>query len=156
VECVAVRSAEEMRRVVLDRARDCTVVIKAAAVADFRPAAPQQQKIKRGKGRVTLELEPTADILAELGRKKNGLVLVGFAAETDRVAENARAKLSEKGLDLVVANDVTQEGAGFDADTNVVTLLARDGGQVDLPKLTKAEVADRVLDEVARLRRNPK
>jgi len=156
VDCVGVRSAEEMRRAVLDRARDCTVVIKAAAVADFRPTAPQPQKIKRGKGRVTLELEPTTDILSELGRMKNGLVLVGFAAETDRVAENARAKLSEKGLDLIVANDVTQQGAGFDADTNVVTLFARGGGQVDLPKLTKAEVADRVLDEVARLRRNPK
>ena len=156
VERVAVRSAEEMRRAVLERARECTIVIKAAAVADFRPAAPQPQKIKRGTKPVTLQLEPTADILAELGRMKNGLLLVGFAAETDRVGENALAKLREKSLDLVVANDVTQEGAGFDADTNVVSLFARDGGQVDLPKLTKAEVADRVLDEVARLRRNPK
>jgi phosphopantothenoylcysteine decarboxylase/phosphopantothenate--cysteine ligase len=156
VERVDVRSAEEMRRAVLDRAPKCSVVIKAAAVADFRPAAPRSKKIKRGKEPLKLELEPTADILGELGKMKNGLVLVGFAAETGNVAENARAKLREKGLDILVANDVTQEGAGFDADTNVVTLFTRGGGEVELPKLTKAEVADRVLDEVVRLRRNPK
>jgi phosphopantothenoylcysteine decarboxylase/phosphopantothenate--cysteine ligase len=156
VERVDVRSAEEMRRAVLDRGKASTVVIKAAAVADFRPAAPQAQKIKRGKSKVALELEPTPDILAELGKMKNGLVLVGFAAETESVADNARAKLREKGADVLVANDVTRPGAGFDSETNVVTIFTRDGGQVDLPQLTKSEVADRVLDEVARLRRNSK
>jgi len=156
VERVDVRSAEEMRRAVLDRAPKCSVVIKAAAVADFRPAAPQSKKIRRGKEPLKLELEPTADILAELVKMKNGLVLVGFAAETGSVAEKARAKLREKGVDILVANDVTQEGAGFDGETNVVTVFTRGGGEVSLPKLTKAEVADRVLDEVVRLRRHPK
>jgi phosphopantothenoylcysteine decarboxylase/phosphopantothenate--cysteine ligase len=152
VECIGVRTTEEMRRAVLDHAGESTVVIKAAAVADYRPAAAQEKKIKRGKGRVTLELEPTADILAELAASKGKKVLVGFAAETDCVAENARAKLVGKKLDLVVANDVTQEGAGFDADTNIVTLFARDGREAALPKLAKREVAHRILDEVLRLK----
>jgi len=151
VERVDVRTSEEMRRAVLDRAADSTVVIKAAAVADYRPASPEVKKIKRGKERMTLELEPTADILAELGAVKGGRVLVGFAAETDGVAENARAKLAAKKLDLVVANDVTQPGAGFDAETNIVSIFARDGRELSLPKMDKLEVADRVLDEVLRL-----
>jgi len=152
VECVSVRTTDEMRRAVLDLASDSTVVIKAAAVADYRPAAPQEKKMKRGKGRVTLELEPTPDILADLAAAKGRRILVGFAAETDRVAENARAKLAGKKLDLVVANDVTQQGAGFDADTNVVTLFARDGREEALPKMSKRDVAHRILDEVVRLK----
>ena len=152
VECVPVRTTDEMRRAVLERASESTVVIKAAAVADYRPAAPQEKKMKRGKGRVTLELEPTPDILADLAAVKGKRILVGFAAETDRVAENARAKLADKKLDLVVANDVTQEGAGFDADTNVVTLFARDGHEEALPKMSKRDVAHRILDEVVRLK----
>jgi phosphopantothenoylcysteine decarboxylase/phosphopantothenate--cysteine ligase len=156
VERVSVRSAEEMRRAVLDRAGECTVVIKAAAVADFRPAAQQEQKLKRTAGPVTLALEPTADILTELSKLKNKPILVGFAAETERLAENARAKLRDKALDIVVANDLTLAGAGFDADTNIVTIFTRDAEQFDLPRMTKADVADRILDEVLRLRRNPK
>jgi phosphopantothenoylcysteine decarboxylase/phosphopantothenate--cysteine ligase len=152
VDCVSVRTTDEMRRTVLDRASESTVVIKAAAVADYGPAAPQDKKMKRGKGRVTLELEPTPDILADLGAAKGKRILVGFAAETDRVAENARAKLAGKKLDLVVANDVTAEGAGFDADTNVVTLYARDGREEALPKMSKRDVAHRILDEVVRLK----
>jgi phosphopantothenoylcysteine decarboxylase/phosphopantothenate--cysteine ligase len=152
VERVSVRTTEEMRRAVLDRAAESTVVIKAAAVADYRPAAPRDQKMKRGKGKLTLELEPTADIIGELAADKGSKVLVGFAAETDRVAENARAKLAGKKLDLVVANDVTQDGAGFDAETNIVTLFARDGREVPLPRLSKLEVAHRILDEVLRLK----
>lgn len=152
VECVAVRTTEEMRRAVLERLDESTIVIKAAAVADYRPVAPEAKKIKRGKGPMTLELAPTADILAEVAAAKGARVLVGFAAETDRVAENARAKLASKKLDLVVANDVTQDGAGFDAETNVVTLFARDGREVPLAKMTKLEVAHCVLDEVLRLR----
>jgi phosphopantothenoylcysteine decarboxylase/phosphopantothenate--cysteine ligase len=135
VERVSVRTTEEMRCAVLGRAAESTVVIKAAAVADYRPAAPQEKKMKRGKEKLTLELEPTADILSELAVGKGSKVLVGFAAETDSVAENARAKLAGKKLDLVVANDVTQEGAGFDAETNIVTLFTRDGREVPLPKL---------------------
>ncbi len=150
VERISVRATEEMSRVVLQRAAECSVVIKAAAVADFRPATPQPHKMKRG--RVTLTLEPTPDILADLARQKGGRILVGFAAETERVAENARGKLLSKGVDMVVANDVTADGAGFDGDTNVVSIFTRDGRHVDLPKMSKFEVANQVLDEVLRLR----
>jgi len=154
VERVSVRATEEMRRAVMDRAAECTVVIKAAAVSDFRPVTPLPEKIKRGSSRVILELEPTADILAELARQKGKRILVGFAAETDHVVQNAEEKLVTKGVDMVVANDVTADGAGFDSDTNIVSLFLRDGRQVDLPKMSKFEVANRVLDEVLRLRRN--
>ncbi len=152
VELISVRTSEEMHRAVLVRAAEATVIIKAAAVADYRPVAPQQKKIQRGRGALTLELEATPDILADLAREKGDRTLVGFAAETDRVAENARAKLTAKSADLIVANDVTAEGAGFDTETNVVTMFARDGREQSLPMMSKLEVAGRVLDEVARLR----
>jgi phosphopantothenoylcysteine decarboxylase/phosphopantothenate--cysteine ligase len=118
--------------------------------------------MKRGEGSITLDLEPTPDILAELGRsashekgqhEKGSRVLVGFAAETDRVAENARAKLERKGADMIVANDVTQEGAGFDTDTNIVTIYTRDGNETALPKMTKFDVANRILDQILHLQR---
>jgi phosphopantothenoylcysteine decarboxylase/phosphopantothenate--cysteine ligase len=153
VECIQVRTAEEMHRVVLQRAAECTVVIKAAAVADYRPVAQHAKKIKRGTGRFLLELEPTPDILADLAREKGDRILVGFAAETDHVAEHAREKLAAKRADLIVANDVTQEGAGFDQDTNIVSLFARDGRELSLPRMSKFDVASRVLDEVLLLRR---
>src|SRR5580658_9380953 len=157
VDWVPVRSTEEMRNAVRERAADANVVIMAAAVADYRPAAAQSQKLKRGDGGLTLDLEPTPDILAELGRdpvqQSGRRVLVGFAAETDRLADNARGKLARKGADMIVANDVTQEGAGFDADTNIVTLFLRDGRELPLPKLTKFEVANRILDRVIELQR---
>jgi phosphopantothenoylcysteine decarboxylase/phosphopantothenate--cysteine ligase len=152
VERVNVRSAEEMRSAVEGRFAACSVAILAAAVADYRPARPSATKIKKEDAARRIELEPTADILAELGRNKGGKLLVGFAAETDHVAENARKKLAAKNADLIVANDVAAEGAGFDHDTNIVTLLARDGRDLALPKLTKNEVAHRILDEVLRLR----
>ncbi len=152
-EFISVRSTEEMHHAVLHRAHECTVVIKAAAVADYRPVAQHTKKIKRGTGRITVELEPTPDILADLARVKGDRVLVGFAAETDQVAEHARAKLAAKRADLIVANDVTQEGAGFDQDTNIVTLFARDGREFALPRMSKLDVANRVLDEVLRLRK---
>ncbi len=157
VDWVPVRSTEEMRGAVRERAGDANIVIMAAAVADYRPAAAQSQKIKRGDAGLTLELEPTPDILAELGRElaqqRCRRVLVGFAAETDRLAENARGKLARKGVDMIVANDVTQEGAGFDTDTNIVTLFLRDGREIPLPKLTKFEVANRILDQVIDIQR---
>jgi len=143
---IPVRTTEEMRRAVQERAGEASIVIMAAAVADYRPAATQTNKIKRGGERLTLELEPTPDILAELSAKRGNRLIVGFAAETERVAENARAKLTRKGADMIVANDVTQEGAGFDTDTNIVTLFLRDGREIPLPKLTKLEVAHRILD----------
>ncbi|HEY4709254.1 MAG TPA: bifunctional phosphopantothenoylcysteine decarboxylase/phosphopantothenate--cysteine ligase CoaBC [Candidatus Acidoferrales bacterium] len=155
VDWVPVRSAEELRTVVRERASDADIVIMAAAVADYRLAATQSQKIKRGDAGLTLELEPTPDILAELGREpvREGRrrVLVGFAAETENLAENARGKLARKRADMIVANDVTQEGAGFDADTNIVTIFQRDGGELPLPKLTKLEVANRILDQALKL-----
>ena len=151
-EYLSVRTTEEMHRAVLSRAAGCTVIIKAAAVADYRPVAQQPKKMKRGAGRVTLELEPTPDILGDLAREKGDRVLVGFAAETDRLAEHAREKLRTKRVDLIVANDVTQQGAGFEQDTNVVSLFARDARELSLPRMSKLEVAHRVLDEVLRLR----
>lgn len=152
VDWVPVRSTEEMRSAVMARAPEATILIMAAAVADYRPAAVHANKIKRTEGRITLDLEPTADILAELGRAKGKSILIGFAAETDRLLENARDKLQRKGADMIVANDVTQEGAGFDIDTNIVTLVLRDGRDVPLPKMTKREVADKILDQALALR----
>jgi phosphopantothenoylcysteine decarboxylase/phosphopantothenate--cysteine ligase len=152
VERVDVRSAQDMHRAVLERLPQSSIAIFAAAVADYRPADTNSQKIKRSGEGLTLRLEPTPDILAEAARNHGDRVIVGFAAETERVAENARKKLAEKNADLIVANDVTAEGAGFDGDTNVVTLFSRDGRDLPLPKLTKQEVADRILDEVLRLR----
>jgi phosphopantothenoylcysteine decarboxylase/phosphopantothenate--cysteine ligase len=160
VDWIPVRSTEEMRRAVLERAADAHVAILAAAVADYRPAAVEEKKIKRGEGSFTLELEPTPDILAELGRgraQSNAkLVLVGFAAETDRVAENARQKLARKGADMIVANDVTKEGAGFDTDTNIVTLYTRDQCEIPLPKMSKLEVANHILDHALEIQRQSK
>ncbi len=153
LEFIRVRSTEEMHRAVLDRAAECTVIIKAAAVGDYRPVAHHTEKLKRGAGRLTIELEATPDILADLAREKGDRILVGFAAETDHMAEHARQKLVAKRADLIVANDVTQEGAGFDEETNIVTLFLRDGREVSLPRLSKFDVANRVLDEVLQLRR---
>jgi phosphopantothenoylcysteine decarboxylase / phosphopantothenate---cysteine ligase len=152
VELVPVRTTEQMHRTVLARLEQTTVVIMAAAVADYRPVRPQQTKIKRGSGRLTLELEPTPDILADISRRKGHRIVVGFAAETDDVAEHARWKLADKAADLIVANDVTAEGAGFDHDTNVVTLFRRDGSEESLPRMSKLEVAHRVLDHILELR----
>ncbi len=156
VDWLPVRSTEEMHRTVLDHAKDAHAVIMAAAVSDYRPAAAAAQKIKRSEGKLMLELEPTADILAELGREKGSRILVGFAAETDHVAENARRKLAVKRADMIVANDVTREGAGFDTDTNVVTLFLRSGEEIALPKMSKFDVANRILDRVLTLHKGAK
>ncbi|MGA7223513.1 MAG: bifunctional phosphopantothenoylcysteine decarboxylase/phosphopantothenate--cysteine ligase CoaBC [Candidatus Acidiferrales bacterium] len=156
VDWVPVRATEQMHRTVLERAREANVAIMAAAVSDYRPAAAQDSKIKRGSGGFTLQLEPTPDILAELGREKGPRVLVGFAAETNNVGENARGKLARKGADMIVANDVTQEGAGFDTDTNIVTLYLRDGHEIPLPKMSKLDVANRILDQVLEIQKQSK
>ncbi len=152
VECVNVRTALEMHQAVKQHFGKASVGIFAAAVADYRIAEPAEQKIKRSKEALEIRLEPNPDILASVAAEKGARLVVGFAAETNRVAENARKKLAAKNADLIVANDVTAEGAGFDLDTNVVTLFARDGRDLPLPKMTKREVADRILDEVVRLR----
>lgn len=151
-EFVPVRTADEMRSAIFERLPQATVVLMAAAVADYRPAKPSAQKIKRGSVPLTLELAPTPDILAEIAAQKAGRTLVGFAAETSDLAANARGKLLRKGVDLVVANDVSQQGAGFEVDTNIVTLVRRDGTLLDLPQMSKLDLASRLLDEVAALR----
>jgi phosphopantothenoylcysteine decarboxylase/phosphopantothenate--cysteine ligase len=152
IERVNVRSADEMYRAVEERFSNATIAILAAAVADYRPAHLHDEKIKKDDSALTISLERTTDILATIASKKGQRIVVGFAAETERVAENARKKLSAKNADLIVANDVTAEDAGFDRDTNIVTLFSYDGRDLALPKLSKAEVAQRILDEVVRLR----
>ncbi len=152
VERVDVRTAEEMLRTVKSRFTKATIAVFAAAVADYRPASASTAKIKRTNEALTIRLEPNPDILATVAKEKAEQVVVGFAAETDHVAENARKKLEKKNADLMVANDVTAEGAGFDVDTNIVTIFSRDGRDLPLPRLSKAEVAQRILDEVLRVR----
>ncbi len=152
VERISVRTAEEMHHAVTSRFPECTVAILAAAVADYRPVEKQLQKMKCGKSSLTVQLEPTKDVLADIAKRKDDRLVVGFAAETDHVAENARKKLTVKDADLIVANDVTAEGAGFDVETNVVTLFARDGRDLALPRMPKTEVAQKILDEILRLR----
>jgi phosphopantothenoylcysteine decarboxylase / phosphopantothenate---cysteine ligase len=152
VRRIDVRTAEEMLRAVNENFEKSTIAIFAAAVADYRPAKSFDQKIKREKESLTISLEPNTDILATVAKNKGNRLVVGFAAETERVAENARKKLTAKNADIIVANDVTAEGAGFDVDTNVVTLFSRDGRDLALPRMSKTEVAQRILDEVIRLR----
>jgi len=149
-EVTQVESAEEMRQAVLNLLPRVTIVIKTAAVADYRPKSAASQKIKRS-GPMTLDLEPTADILAEVGRRRQSQIVVGFAAETQNALENARKKLASKSLDAIVVNDVSREGVGFDSDRNAVTIITHDE-VVEVPETTKWEVAQRVLDQVVRLR----
>jgi len=153
-ERVDVRTTEQMHRAVLENLDRATVVIMAAAVADYRPVASQESKLKRAAGRLTIEFEPTADILADVSRRKGERIVVGFAAETEQVAGHARRKLRDKAADLIVANDVTAPGAGFDHDTNVVTLFGANGREQALPKMTKLQVAHRILDQVVELLRS--
>ena len=151
-ELVNVTTAEEMRSTVLDRMNEATLVIKAAAVADYRPVAVSAQKLKR-TGPMTLELAPTEDILAEVVRRRRpGQLIVGFAAETENRMENGRAKLLAKGADAIVVNDVAGEGVGLDADTNAAAFLTR-ATAVELPQMPKRQLADRILDEILTLRR---
>jgi phosphopantothenoylcysteine decarboxylase/phosphopantothenate--cysteine ligase len=154
VEAVAVETAAEMEAAVLDRA-DADVVIMAAAVADFRPVAAADRKIKKDEGVPTIALEPTPDILAGLGeRKRPGQILVGFAAETDDLLANAQRKLTAKRLDLLVANDVLAPGAGFQYDTNEVIILRSDGSPTSVALSDKRAVARAVLDAVVECRRS--
>ena len=146
-----VETAEDMLAAVLKLLPQATVVIKTAAVADFRPKMASEQKIKRN-GEMTLELEPTADILAEVARRKTAQIVVGFAAETENVLENARKKLASKSLDAIVVNDVSREGVGFDSDRNAVTIISH-SEVVEVPETSKWEVAQRVLDQVVKLRK---
>lgn len=149
---VAVTTAEEMRRAVLDRLPDASIVVKAAAVADYRPVQRAEQKIKRS-GPLTIELEPTEDILAEVVRaRKPGTLVIGFAAETERPLEHARGKLERKGADAIVLNNVGRPEIGFDSDRNAVTFLTSTASH-ELPEMHKRALADCILDEVLMLRR---
>ncbi|NWF93485.1 MAG: bifunctional phosphopantothenoylcysteine decarboxylase/phosphopantothenate--cysteine ligase CoaBC [Syntrophaceae bacterium] len=151
IKVFSVRTAEEMREAVLAHMEGCSVVIKAAAVSDYRPKEISEKKLKKTEPFHSLELERTGDILEEVGRKKGDRIVVGFAAETEDLVANGRKKLMEKNLDLIVVNDVTRPGAGFGLDTNQVKILYPSGEVKDLPLMSKEEVSQIILDEVARL-----
>jgi phosphopantothenoylcysteine decarboxylase/phosphopantothenate--cysteine ligase len=149
VQAVTVTTAEEMHKVLTGYLAWSTIVIMAAAVADFRPALSAGQKIKKDAQPMTsLELEPTVDILSDLSRRRTTQFLVGFAAETQDLVSHAQAKLTKKGLDLIVGNNVLAEGSGFGSDTNQITLLSRKGRPIELPLMTKRAAADALLDRV--------
>ena len=149
-ETTKVESAAEMCEAVMKLLPQSTIVIKTAAVSDYRPKEPATQKIKR-KGPMSLELEPTVDILAEIARSRESQIVIGFAAETQNVLDNARKKLTAKALDAIVVNDVSREGVGFDSERNAVTIITRDE-VIEVPETTKWDVAQRVLDQAAHLR----
>jgi phosphopantothenoylcysteine decarboxylase/phosphopantothenate--cysteine ligase len=151
-ELVRITTADQMRTAVLERMTEATLVIKAAAVADYRPLNVSEQKLKR-TGPLTLELAPTEDILAEVVRRRRpGQIIIGFAAETENRMENGRAKLLRKGADAIVVNDVSGEGVGIDADVNAATFLTLSTA-IELPEMPKRQLADRILDEILTLRR---
>lgn len=148
VERVSVKTAEEMRDAVVEECADADVLVMAAAVADYRPPAAAGQKVKRSKANLTVEMVPTPDVLSEV---KGDLVRVGFAAESEDLVRNASEKIAKKGLDLIVANDITAAGSGFGTDTNQVTIIDKGGAVESLPLLSKYEVAQRILNRVVPL-----
>jgi len=152
VELISVRTAVEMRQAVMDHLEQATMVIKAAAVADYHQANPPRQKVKKTAARLSLELDPTPDILAEVGRKKGDRLLVGFAAETENLIEEARRKMQSKNCDMVVANLVSRQGIGFESDDNEVTLVLRTGETIPVERASKSLIAHRIFDEMMRLR----
>ena len=145
---IPVASAVDMRDAVMDNLGSSTVVIKAAAVADYRPSSRSARKIKKGVDGLALQLERNPDIILEVGRKKGNRILVGFAVETENLVQNARVKLKKKNMDIIVANDVTKEGAGFGYDTNIIKIISADGKIENVPLMSKMEVAHRILDRV--------
>ncbi|HQE04944.1 MAG: bifunctional phosphopantothenoylcysteine decarboxylase/phosphopantothenate--cysteine ligase CoaBC [Tepidanaerobacteraceae bacterium] len=150
---IAVKTAKEMYNAVLRHYDDVDVVIKSAAVADFSPKNIKSEKIKKHNTQMTIELEKNPDILQELGNKKAGQILIGFAAETSDLTVNAHEKLRKKNLDFIVANDLTKAGAGFAADTNIVSIIYKDGRIEELPKMSKKDLANVILDRVMLLLR---
>jgi len=149
---ISVTTAAEMRDAVIKEFAQCTAIVMAAAVADYRPARVADQKMKRGKEPVELRLEPNPDILKELSDKKDGKLLVGFAAETEELTANAEKKLREKNLDMIIANNVAEAGSGFDGDTNIATILDRTGAKRSLPLMSKDELADCIYDHFLALK----
>ena len=152
VELVPVRTAVEMRQAVMDHLEQSTMIIKAAAVADYQRTNPPRQKVKKTAARLSLELDPTPDILAEVSRKKGDRLLVGFAAETENLIEEARRKVQSKNCDMVVANLVSQRGIGFESDDNEVTLVLRTGETIPIQRASKSVIAHRIFDEMIKLR----
>lgn len=146
VTYVPVSTAVEMRHAVMKNLKQSTIIIKSAAVADYRPSVCADAKIKKKDGPWTLYLERNPDIIAEIGKKKKERILIGFAMESEDLIKNAKAKMLAKNMDLIVANDVKQKDAGFQSDTNIVKILDRDGGIEELPLMDKIDVADRILD----------
>jgi phosphopantothenoylcysteine decarboxylase/phosphopantothenate--cysteine ligase len=151
VETVQVESAEDMYRETVNRFAEADIVIKSAAVADYRPSLVSDEKMKKQDGDLVIEFERTKDILKELGERKEHQILVGFAAETHHVEEYALKKLEKKNLDMIVANNVNQDGAGFGTDTNIVTIYKRSGEKMELPVMSKEEVSKNILREIIRL-----
>jgi phosphopantothenoylcysteine decarboxylase/phosphopantothenate--cysteine ligase len=141
-----------MREAVFEHLNSATIIVKAAAVADYHVAQVPQQKIKKTATRLSLELEPTPDILAELGQKKGDRLLIGFAAETENLKQEVRRKLASKNCDMVVGNLIGQDGTGFESDSNEVVLALSTGELLTIPRASKREVADRIFDEAMKLR----
>ncbi len=152
VEVVRVKTAREMRDAVMSRMAESTIIVKAAAVADYHVAEAAPQKVKKTAARLSLELDPTPDILAELGRRKDDRVLIGFAAETQNLVAEARRKLASKNCDMIVGNLVNREGTGFESDENQVVLALATGEAIELPRASKRRIADQILDQVSKLR----
>ena len=150
VEAVPVVSAEDMYQAVTTRAKEQDIIIKAAAVADYRPATVAEEKIKKTENAASIKLERTRDILAALGEDKGKTCLCGFSMETENMLENSRKKLKKKNLDMIVANNLKVEGAGFGTDTNVITILTEEK-ELELPQMSKEEAANRILDELIEL-----
>lgn len=148
IKIIKIRTAQDMEKEVLRHFEESTVVIKAAAVSDFKPRSISENKIKKDGSPINLELEETPDILKEIGRLKGNRIIVGFAAETEDLIKNAQKKLVEKNLDFIVVNDVTKPEAGFEADTNLVKIIYPDGEIKDFPLLSKDEVSKIILDEI--------
>jgi len=152
VQAVAVKTAHEMRSAVMEHLAESSIIVKAAAVADYFVANVSDQKLKKTAARLSLELDPTPDILAEVGRRKGDRILVGFAAETQNLLEESRRKMISKDCDMLVGNLVGQDGYGFESDENEVEIITRSGKAIHAGPAGKAEIAERILDEIAMLR----
>ncbi|MBV9441193.1 MAG: bifunctional phosphopantothenoylcysteine decarboxylase/phosphopantothenate--cysteine ligase CoaBC, partial [Acidobacteriaceae bacterium] len=151
VETIQVRTAREMRTAVIEHLAEATIILKAAAVADYFVSEIPKQKLKKTATRLSLELDPTPDILAEVGQRKGDRLLIGFAAETQNLMEEARRKMASKNCDMVVANLVNQDGLGFESDQNEVEIITRAGQRTHVGPADKTEIAEKILDQVASL-----
>jgi phosphopantothenoylcysteine decarboxylase/phosphopantothenate--cysteine ligase len=148
---IRIRTAQEMYKAVLENFKKSSIIIKAAAVADYCPAVRAKEKIKKGSGPLSLTLERNPDIISEICKIKGDRIIVGFAMETQNLLASAREKLKMKNMDLIVANSLREEGAGFQTDTNVITIIDKSGKAQSLPKMTKIEAAEKILNRISDL-----